>query len=98
MTAARGGGALPSAGCWSRRCATPGATAATAADRSAWNGQREGDQLPGGLSLTSDSHEDELPVLVHVGHRHTRLIPRHWQFCDVFARLLVVRMEERTSA
>ena len=97
ITTARGGCAWRSAGCWGRRSATSTATpATTAAARSAWNGQREGNQLPGRLS--SDSHHDELPVLVHVGHRHTRLITRHRQLGDVLACLLVVRMQQRTSA
>src|SRR6185295_16756584 len=76
-----------------RRRSTTTAAPGTSAGR---RGQREGSQLTGRLSV--DCHENELPVLVDVGHRHAGLTAGHRNLGDVFAGFLIVSVENCTSA
>src|SRR6186713_3714112 len=74
-------------------------TAATAATRAAWSRLRrqgEGDELT--RRLTTNREHDELSALVHIGHRHAARVAWHGDFRQVLAGLLVVRMQQRTSA
>src|SRR5712671_2602729 len=58
-------------GIWSDGIRSGAATAAASAARRFRKRDGERDELSRGPS--SDRHHDELPVLVHVGHRHGRL-------------------------